>query len=209
MDMGARGLLAGGVLRALEQAVPGSSAALRGSLAAGTADAYSDIDVLWIVPDKKFSEAVSAVGAAVSTVAPLESLRSDPEFQRSDRRRFVFARFEEVPLFWRLDLDIRARSVGYDEGYDRGNPRARGSDWSRTESALMNVVAAIKACHRNDKEGARQLLQRGYERAGMRPHREGVQNQLRELAEGIGTLDPETEPLIRRITALIDEAFSR
>jgi predicted nucleotidyltransferase len=207
MDREARDRLADGVLRALERAVPGSTAALRGSLAAGTADPYSDIDVLWIVPDDRFGDAVETVAAALSVVAPLESLRFDPEFQRSDRRRLVFARFEGVPLFWRLDLDIRARSIAHDEAYDRENPYARGSDWSRTESALMNVVAAIKAHHRQDDATAMQLLRRGYERVGIRPQRERLQDRLRELTEGIAALDPAMQPLAQCIFPLIGEAF--
>ena len=46
-----RHLLTGKLLAALQGWVPGSRAQLRGSLGAGTADEYSDIDICWVVPD--------------------------------------------------------------------------------------------------------------------------------------------------------------
>jgi hypothetical protein len=95
------------LLRNLEDWVPGLVAELRGSLGSGTADDYSDIDIYWVVPDDSFTEAVDTLGAALSRAAVL-SLRSDPEFARSARRRLVFARLYGMPLFWRIDFDIRA-----------------------------------------------------------------------------------------------------
>lgn len=148
MDEGSREELAKTILGALELGVPGSVSLLRGSLAEGNADRYSDIDVLWEVPDDRLLAAIARVGDILSAVAAIESLRSDPAFLHSQKRRLLYLRFAEVPLFWRLDLDVLARSVGRDDAYDRTNVGARGSVWSPTESALMNVVAAIKAYHR-------------------------------------------------------------
>ena len=62
---------------------------------------------------------------ALSRVRPLTSLRLDPAFQKSDRRRLIFVQFERVPLFWRVDIDLFAASVD-DPQYDIDNPRARG-----------------------------------------------------------------------------------
>src|ERR1700678_2952745 len=44
----------------LEALIPDSSTAVRGSLAAKTADPYSDIDLCWVVRDETFTAAVSA-----------------------------------------------------------------------------------------------------------------------------------------------------
>lgn len=207
MDERSRETLAKMILGALERGVPGSAALLRGSSAQGHADRYSDIDALWEVPDDRFHDAIAAVAGILSAVASVESLRSDPAFQRSDKRRLFYLRFEGVPLFWRLDLDVLARSVGRDDAYDRTNPEARGPVWSRTESALMNVVAAIKAHHRRDDRKAAELLRRGYERVGLERRHDRLGNQLLDLTGGIRELDPETVPLVERIILLITEAF--
>ena len=118
---------------------------MRGSLADERADAYSDIDVFWEVPDELFQESVIRIADILSEVHPVESLRLDSDFQNSDRRRLIFIQFEGLPLFWRVDIDILAQSVHRDFEYDLHNPAARGDNWSRTHSALMNTIAAIKA----------------------------------------------------------------
>jgi len=207
MDTKLRENLASKILGVLAQRVPNSIAVLRGSAARGETDRYSDIDVLWKVPDDHFADAVSQVGDTLSAVAPIESLRSDPGFQRSEKRRLFYIRFRNVPLFWRLDLDVFAQSVERDDAYDRTNLRARGSDWSPTESALMNVVAAIKAHYRDDDHRASELLRRGYERVGLKPRPESLRGEMLELIEGIRELDPETTPLVERIMLLISEVF--
>ena len=139
-------------------AIPGSMALPRGSLTEGRADSYSDIDLLWDVPDADFSVAIAELPVTLSHVRPVASLRFDPDFQHSARRRLAFIRFAGVPLFWRVDLDIFAHSVDRDPDYDRDNPSARGTCWSFAESSLANAIAAIKALHRGrDVEAAKRL----------------------------------------------------
>ena len=58
LDPRVRSSLASAVTDALEQAVVGSTAGLRGSLARGGADRYSDIDAFWEVPDSQFFDAI-------------------------------------------------------------------------------------------------------------------------------------------------------
>ncbi|WP_236573234.1 nucleotidyltransferase domain-containing protein [Streptomyces sp. GS7] len=118
-----RAALAAEVCLALKRCCPGSSTALIGSLASGTADAFSDIDVAWVVPDAQFPDCLARVVEALGEVRPVDDVRSDPDFHRSDRRRLLFVRFVGVPLFWRLDLDVRTASVADDLHYDAGNPR--------------------------------------------------------------------------------------
>jgi hypothetical protein len=60
-------------------------------------------------------------------VRPVDSVRSDPGFHRSDRRRLLFVRFTGVPPFWRLDLDVRTASVADDPHYDCAEPRRLAS----------------------------------------------------------------------------------
>jgi hypothetical protein len=105
---GRRELVAARLVAELESAVAGATAGLRGSLASGSADGFSDIDVLWIVPDNI------------------------------------------LPVFWRVDLDVRASSVGRDDRYDDDNPAAHSDvGWSRPGSAIENATAAVKATVRH------------------------------------------------------------
>ncbi|MEU9102312.1 hypothetical protein [Streptomyces sp. NPDC048361] len=161
-----RAVLADGVRVALERCCPGSHAELVGSLASGVADLFSDIDVAWVVPDARFPECLAGVAQALGEVQPVDSVRTDPDFYRSDRRRMLFVRFAGVPLFWRLDLDVRAASVAHVLHYDAGNPaaRARDDEWSRPASALANAVGAVKAVARQRHDEARGLLDRGFAR---------------------------------------------
>ena len=72
-----RELLAAELRAALTAAIPGSQTGLRGSLASGTADRYSDIGLCWVVPDDRFAVAVDNAVKAVRSVRGVSSLRID------------------------------------------------------------------------------------------------------------------------------------
>jgi putative hydrolase of the HAD superfamily len=209
LDVEVRAALVQRILATLESAAPGSTAQLRGSLAGRGGDAYSDIDVFWEVPDGLFQASVDRIAEILSQAHPVESLRSAPEFQKSDRRRLIFAQFEGMPLFWRADIDVFARSVERDPAYDRDNDAARGDDWSLTHSALMNGIAAVKALLRGREETARQLLVRGFERVGLDIPAESPRGMILELAESVAAMDPTKAGLADRIVALHQQAFAQ
>jgi hypothetical protein len=201
-----RHMLAGKLLAALQGWVPGSRAQLRGSLGAGTADEYSDIDICWLVPDQDFTEAVDTAGAALSQCTAVLSLRTDPEFARSARRRVVFARLHGMPLFWRVDIDIRADSIAADDLYDAGNPDARSdTGWSAPASAIENAIAAIKAAVRGQADAADVLLHHGGERIG---HVPGSTADLAEtvtsLADACATQDPRLATMAAEVHQVAD-----
>jgi hypothetical protein len=202
-----RGALAKRILTQLAAAVPGSTALLRGSLAEGRGDSYSDIDILWEVPDVSFSDAIERVSAVMAAIQAVESIRTDPDFQRSVGRRLFFIRFADVPLFWRVDLDVFAASVGRDFSYDTDNPLARGSEWSRTESALANCVAAVKAHLRGKEASANSLLRRAFERVAAPLPSSPLPVQLLALTDTVTAIDPTTSPFAERIRQLIREVF--
>ena len=160
--------LAAEVRAALGLGCSGSKALLRGSLASGTADAFSDVDVEWIVPDAKFAACLTRAPEVLAAVRPVASVWVDPEFAHSDRRRLLRVRFAKVPLFWWLDLSVRAASVASDPDYDVGNPAARAAEgeWSRPAGALADAVAVVKAAARGRPEEARGLLDRALARIG-------------------------------------------
>jgi predicted nucleotidyltransferase len=176
----------------LEALIPDSSTAVRGSLAAKTADPYSDIDLCWVVRDETFTAAVSAAAGLAAKLPSVQAVRIDPGFARSDRRRLVFARLAEAPVFWRVDLDVRARSVAADDSYDDGNPAARDeSGWSRPASAIENAIAAIKSGVRGRADVTSGLLSRGYERIGLVPPPDtGLTELITRLAESCAGLEP-------------------
>ena len=126
LDIQVRWELAQQIIHSLRRCRVASKAELRGSLATGNADPYSDIDVLWEVPDGEFEHAIQLLPKVLSQVQKAESIRTDPDFQRSDRRRLFFIQFEALPLFWRADIDVLAHSVKGDLTYDLHNEAARG-----------------------------------------------------------------------------------
>lgn len=208
LDVTLRQHLAERTMTQLQSAFPSSEAQLRGSLAESRSDPYSDIDLLWDVPDAQFATALAELPEILNRVHPLASLRFDPDFQRSVKRRLVFIRFAGVPLFWRVDLDMLATSASRDLDVDRGNPAARGTDWSLTESALMNAIAAIKAYRRGRENEAAGLLERAEDRVGVTRNPCDVQPRITQLVAAIVRQDPTQQPLADEIARLVQETFS-
>ncbi|MEV0850425.1 hypothetical protein AB0J21_31985 [Streptomyces sp. NPDC049954] len=68
-EFGAPAKAASLVRSALERACPGSVTRLRGSLAAGRADAYSDMDIEWRVPADRFAVCVREPGTVLREAA--------------------------------------------------------------------------------------------------------------------------------------------
>jgi len=193
----------------LTATVPGSQAALRGSLSSGTADSYSDVDLTWVVPDDMFTAAVASA-AAIRSVVPVSSLRLDPDLALSDRRRLIFVRLAGMPLFWRVDLDIRAASVAADDDYDVANPSARNqAGWSRPASAIENAVAAIKAAARSQTCTADGLLARGCQRIGLDPSPiADLPAEIIRLADSCAALEPDLATLAGEVHQVVS-AFVR
>ncbi len=201
-----RDKLTGKLLAALQGWLPGSRARLRGSLGAGTADGYSDIDICWVVPDQDFTEAVDTLGAALSQCTAVLSLRTDPEFARSARRRVIFARLYGMPLFWRVDLDIRADSVAADDRCDVGNRDVRSeAGWSAPASAIENAVAAIKTAVRGRADTADGLLRRGFKRIGRDPTPTvDLADMITDLADACAAQEPRLARMAAEVRQVAD-----
>jgi predicted nucleotidyltransferase len=201
-----RELLVSKVRDSLCTAIPDSQTWLRGSLAAGTADRYSDIDICWVVPDDKFTAAVNSVATALRSVGALASLRVDPDLARSDRRRLMFLRLEGIPLFWRIDVDIRAACMSTDDAYDAARLNARSeAGWSRPASAIENAIAAIKGAARHQADNADRLLVRGYERIGLDPRPvDDLPGRITRLAEMCAALEPDLADRAAEVGEVVD-----
>ena len=199
LDPSVRLSLANAVTRALEEAIVDSAAGLRGSLARGTSDPYSDIDVFWELLDSLFHGAIDDLPEILASVGPIESTRADPLLQNSDKRQLLFVQFADVPLYWRVDIEVFAVSIGRDDAYDLDNIDARGDHWSLTHSALANGVAALKSLLRGDTERARESLRNAYARIDQPIPDGSPLDQISGLAEIVGRLDLEQAELVRRL----------
>jgi len=182
LDPAVRRSLADAVTRALEEAVADSSAGLRGSLARGTSDPYSDIDVFWELPDAQFHDAIDDLSEILGSVGPIESIRADPLLQNSDKRQLIFVQFADLPLYWRVDIEVFAASIERDDDYDLDNIDARG------ESLL-----------RGDPERAHESLCSAYARIDQPIPEGSALDQITELAEIVGGIDLEQAELVRRL----------
>jgi predicted nucleotidyltransferase len=206
LDPSVRLSLANAVTRALEEAVAGCSVGLRGSLARGTSDPYSDIDIFWELPDSLFQGAIDDLPEILASLGPIESIRADPLLQNSDKRQLLFVQFAEVPLYWRVDIEIFAVSIGRDDAYDLDNLDARGDRWSLTHSAIANGVAALKSLLRGDAERACESLRNAYARIDQPTPDGSALDQIFALAEIVGRLDLEKAELVRRLQLHCDAA---
>ncbi len=207
LDPKIRNKLVSRILSSLEKAAMGSHASLRGSLSGEKADEYSDIDVFWEIPDAEFLVCMENMEEILGRVLPVESLRSDPTLQLSKKHRLIFARFVDLPLFWRVDIEACAESIHRDLEYDLNSPEARGAAWSLPESALMNAVRAIKGHLRHDNAEAKLFASAAYDRVGLELPPLDVCGQILELCEQVKVLDIKTAPLAERVEQLAIEAF--
>jgi hypothetical protein len=87
LDVSQRAEPVADLMAQLRYAIPGPEARLRGSLGTGHADPYSDIDLLWDVPDLESNDALAQLPEILARGRPLASLRYDPDFQRSAKPR--------------------------------------------------------------------------------------------------------------------------
>lgn len=161
----------------LNAAVSGSRCTVMGSLADGTADQYSDIDLRWEVG----AAAEAVVGTLydiLARLAPVDSMRWDTT-EHNDSR-LVFVRFSGWPLFSRVDLQL----VGL-----FGGVPIRGT-WSATESALMNVVGALKAHLRGRQREVSGLLDRGFDRISVHDPGGAPSARMRHLVDAVAERDP-------------------
>ena len=165
------------------------------------------IDLVWEIPDGHFAEAVEGLEQILASARPLVRLRYAPEFQRSDRRRLVFASFTDLPLFWRVDLDLLARSLQRDYHYDSDNPNARGEAFSQTNSALMNAVYAIKSLLRGDAATAAAAVSRGFQKIALPVPAGDTHARLLQLVDHIWDADDSMAELAAEVNELHRHCF--
>ncbi|GAB3807003.1 hypothetical protein GCM10028798_30740 [Humibacter antri] len=180
----------------LSDAVAGSTVTVTGSIGRGTADQYSDIDLRWDVP-VRWDELEPLLAGILEQVGPVAALRHDNE--PGVGVRIVFLRFEDWPLFSRVDLEITGDF-----------PFAPPGPWSAPESALMNVVGALKAHLRGRPSVADGLLSRGCRRIDIEDDSDADElSRMRTLAARAADLEPRLTPLHDLIARAIAEASAQ
>lgn len=92
-------------------------------------------------------------------IQPVRLFRVDPDTATSASFRLLFVLFHQLPLFWRLDLEVVASSPLSSAG---AAPREVAC--ALPVSALMNALAATKAAARGQERAACALLDRGFQR---------------------------------------------
>ena len=210
LDAAERSALASAVLACLKDALPGSVVSLQGSLAAGDADRWSDIDVEWEVPAGALLSAAARLSSALERVRPVESVRLDPDFMHSAVLRVAFVRFADTPLFWRVDVTIRQQGSGAATGGGSPDPGFEPPPrWTMVESALATVVAAAKAHLRGRVEYALALSARAASRVGV-PEENGqmpLAARLKRVVNAAPIRDPSAGPLAERVNQLLTDVF--
>ncbi|MFI0711988.1 hypothetical protein ACH4SK_15280 [Streptomyces inhibens] len=187
-----------GLSSALRLWCPEGRLELRGSLATDAYDRFSDIDLRWTVPGERFAAAVAGAGECLGRVRPLLTARSDPEFHGAPDRRLLTYFFRDLPLFWRLDLEVRAASPS-------AGAIPAGGDWPPAVGALANAVGAVKAVRRGrDVETVRGLVERGFARVGAGEPASGRwAEDLVRLADAAERVDPGARALALRVRELV------
>lgn len=205
LDVTQRTRIVTAVVDALQQALTGSTCCLRGSLAAGSADDYSDIDLQWTVAVADFGDACRATH--LTRVGEVEALRTDPLIGVHPTQRLIFFRVAGLPLFWRVDLEILSAEHDPEAVHPPGSFQS-SETWSATHSALMCAVAAIKAFLRHRPDEGAHLVSKGFERIHIPVPTVPPRRQILALIDTIYGADDTHAPLVAQIRQLCQDAFA-
>jgi hypothetical protein len=199
MEMAERDKLVAEIINALRVAIAGSKVVLGG----GEADVYSDIVLEWEVPAEKFEQVVPEVRAILGGVRAVESLQMDAGAEQSNPRRPFSVRFKDVPLFWRLDLELIAQ--GNESGAGKSGFRTGENGWSRSQSALEDAIAAVKAHLRGNVKLAEELMVRGFERVGLPETDISFRERVLGLVDWVEMMDRGQASLCERVRVVVEE----
>lgn len=147
----------------------------RGSFAEGTNDEYSDVDLLAEVHAGLDGRFFSALEGRLTGLYGPALVRYDPEHKDSLASQHVRFSFHEMPVFWRVDLEIVSSSETA-EKWPSPFP-----EWRAGTSALMNVVWAIKYHRRGDEPKADHYLTSACDKLGAERLSYSDANALRVL----------------------------
>lgn len=195
LDPARRASLVDRLTEGMSQAWSGAHVEPRGSLAEpGGGDPLSDIDLRLSVAGNVFEACIRTMQQTLDRIQPVRLFRIDPDAPASSYSRLVYVLFHDVPMFWRLDLEIVGRPpVPSPEAAPFWAP------WSLPASALMNALAAMKAAARGGDATANELLARAFERLGERLPALETGERIRALASVCKAHDPSLQDLAEEV----------
>ncbi len=147
----------------------------RGSLAEGTHDEYSDVDLLARISSELNRRFFYTLEEELTGLYGPALVRYDPEHKDNLDSQHVRFSFYELPIFWRVDLEIASDKATAEKG------PSPFPNWSVGNSALMNVVWAIKYQERGDGPSADHYLASACDKLGEAKLRYSAENVLRIL----------------------------
>ncbi len=111
----------------------------RGSIASGTYDSYSDVDLFASVQVPLDNPFYSSLEEHLISLYGPALIRYDPEDRPNPRVQTMFITFYQLPLFWRLDLTLHS-GIHTEKKFPDPFP-----SWNPCISALMNILWAVKS----------------------------------------------------------------
>lgn len=163
---------AGDVRAELKRHLAPAEVSFRGSFARGSHNEYSDVDLLAAVHRELDERFFSDLEVFLTGLYGPALVRYDPAHAKATTSQHVRFSFYELPIFWRLDLDI----VSDREAAEKWPSPFPG--WPVGTSALMNVVWAIKHYERRNAEEANHYLASACDKLGVERLEYSAQNAL-------------------------------
>lgn len=140
---------------------------VRGSIAKGTFDEWSDVDIEAGVQRPLDNSLFSGLEELLHRAHGPALVRYDPDYRNMTTAQHVRFSFYELPVFWRVDLLITSK---LDTGRKYPDPFPH---WAVGSSALMNVIWALKYHLRGRGDEADRYLKAACEKIGHEPMRFG------------------------------------
>lgn len=157
----------------------------RGSVAEGSHDEYSDVDLLARIGSELNEAFFYTLEHRLTELYGPALVRYDPNHKTDLDSQHVRFSFYDLPVFWRVDLEIVSLSEAT-EKWPSPFP-----EWQVGTSALMNVVWAVKYHRRGRVEEADHYIASACEKLGTHGLPYKVRSALRvlEALEGRSDVD--------------------
>jgi len=126
------------VLATLRRLLDPSTVEFRGSFASGLIDDCSDVDVRALVHTELDQGFFERIADCLERRFGRSSIRYVPDQRRDPQAQNIRISFYDLPIFWRVDLDILS-SRPMEKKWPDPFP-----SWSLSQSAFWNLVWAVK-----------------------------------------------------------------
>lgn len=196
-----------GVRTALSGYVAPGPVEFRGSIAGGTFDQWSDVDIEASVERPLDAGLFCGLERLLQDAHGPALVRYDPDYRNTTTEQGIRFSFYELPVFWRVDLIVRSR-LDTERKYPHPFP-----EWSIGTSALMNVIWAVKYHRRERGDDADRYVTAACQKIGLRPVRfttgsaVSILSELARREDVDSVLLSKTRQAITSAAAYSDEAY--